>query len=129
MFVCLRIIGCAELFNSHQYRLEPFIGDHTLAKNGHPVVHHIPITKARTNLGALVRRVHLNKECFILEKGGIPVAGIIDMDEMEDHLELRNPKLKKQIQEAYAAYRRGDARDADTFLGELRREASGRKKK
>ena len=31
-----------------------------------PMVKTIPITKARINLGALVKRVHLNKEYFIL---------------------------------------------------------------
>ena len=43
------------------------------------VVHHIPITKARTNLGQVVRRAHLNRECFVLEKDGIPVAGIMSL--------------------------------------------------
>ena len=37
-------------------------------------VQHLPLTKARINLGAVVKRVHLNKECVVLEKDGIPVA-------------------------------------------------------
>jgi hypothetical protein len=37
-----------------------------------PMVHHLPITKARINLGAVVKQVHLNKEYVILEKDGIP---------------------------------------------------------
>ena len=45
----------------------------------------MPITKARINLGAVVRRVHLNKEYIILEKGGIPVVGLMDADELEDY--------------------------------------------
>ena len=40
------------------------------------MVHRLPITKARINLGQVVKRVHVNKEYFILEKDGIPVAGI-----------------------------------------------------
>jgi hypothetical protein len=36
------------------------------------MVHHIAITKARVNLGQVVRRAHLNNEYFILEKDGIP---------------------------------------------------------
>ena len=39
----------------------------------------------------------MNREYFILEKGGIPVAGIMNADEMEDYLDLRDPGLKKQI--------------------------------
>ena len=40
------------------------------------MVHRLPITQARINLGQVVRRAHVNKEYFILEKDGIPVAGI-----------------------------------------------------
>lgn len=32
------------------------------------IVHRIPLTRARINLGQLVRRVHVNREYFILEK-------------------------------------------------------------
>ena len=49
----------------------------------------IPITKARINLGAVVKRVRVNKEYFILEKDGIPVAGLMDIDEFEDYLEMQ----------------------------------------
>ena len=59
------------------------------------MVHSIPITKARINLGQLAKRAHINKEYFILEKDGIPVIGIMDIDEFEDYLELQDPKLKK----------------------------------
>jgi hypothetical protein len=40
------------------------------------VVNRLPITKARTSLGELVRRVNHDKEYFILEKDGIAVAGM-----------------------------------------------------
>ena len=40
------------------------------------MVNRIPITQARVNLGAVVKRAHLNGEYFILEKDGIPIAGI-----------------------------------------------------
>ena len=57
----------------------------------------IPITKARVNLGEVIKRVHLNKDSFVLEKGGIPVAAILDIDEFEDWLEMKDPKIKEQI--------------------------------
>ena len=63
-----------------------------------PMLYRLPLTKARINLGQVVRRVRLNKEYFILEKDGIPVVGIMDADEMEDYLELRDPAIKRQIQ-------------------------------
>lgn len=83
------------------------------------MIHRIPITKARINLGQLVRRVHLRKEYFILEKGGIPVAGIIDVDELEDYLELQNPELKAQIREGYETYLKGNTRELKDFVAEL----------
>ncbi len=85
------------------------------------MIHRIPITKARINLGQLVRRVHVNKEYFILEKDGIPVAGIMGADELEDYLELRNPAVKREIRESVKEYRQGKTREASTFLAELTR--------
>lgn len=83
------------------------------------VVHRIPLTKARINLGQVVRRAHVNREYFILEKDGIPIAGIMHVDDMEDYLELRDPALKKQIEKSNAEYSRGNVREANKFLAEL----------
>ncbi|MCK5285613.1 MAG: type II toxin-antitoxin system Phd/YefM family antitoxin [Candidatus Pacebacteria bacterium] len=44
----------------------------------------MPITKARINLGSVVKRVNLNKERIILEKDGFPVAAIVNLDILED---------------------------------------------
>ncbi len=87
------------------------------------VIHRIPITVARVNLGQLVRRTHVNREYFILEKDGIPVAGVMNFDEFEDYLDARDPGLKKQIRKSHGEYRRGKARDARKFVGFLRRAA------
>ena len=91
-----------------------------MAVKPNPMVHHIPITKARINLGQVVRRAHLNNEYFILEKDGIPIAGILDIAKLEDYLELQKPELKKQIRKGYEAYQRGETRTAKAFLKELR---------
>ena len=58
-----------------------------MAKNTARKISYMPITKARINLGAVVRRVRLNKEYFILEKDGIPVAGIMNVVVMVDAYE------------------------------------------
>jgi hypothetical protein len=84
------------------------------------VIHRIPITRARINLGQVARRVLVNKEYFILEKDGIPVAAIMNVEELEDYLELKDPALKKQIRKSYREYRNGKARGAGKFLQELR---------
>ena len=41
------------------------------ATQSSPKVRCLPITQARINLGALAKRVHLNKEYLVLEKDGI----------------------------------------------------------
>jgi prevent-host-death family protein len=79
----------------------------------------IPITKARVNLGEVVKRVHLNKESFILEKGGIPVAALLDIDEFEDWLETKDPKVKEQIQQGYMEYKKGKTVPLDKVLAQL----------
>lgn len=53
-------------------------------------VKRLPLTKARINLGALVKRAHLGNECFILEKDGIPIAGLMGIDEFKDYLAGRS---------------------------------------
>ena len=80
------------------------------------MVHRIPITKARINLGQLVRRAHVHKEYFILEKDGIPVAGIMDADEFEDYLELRDPKIREHIRKSREQYVAGKSRPAAALL-------------
>lgn len=90
------------------------------------MIHYIPITKARVNLGQVVRRAHLNKEYFILEKDGIPVAGILGVDELEDYLELQNPKVKRQIQQSFRQHQAGSTRPAKDFLTDLHKETKKR---
>ena len=79
----------------------------------------IPITKARVNLGEIVKRVHLDKDSFVLEKGGIPVAAILDIDEFEDWLEAKDPKVKDQISRGYEEYKKGRAVPLDKFIAQI----------
>ena len=97
------------------------------AKSRKPVVHHIPITKARINLGQVVRRAHLNRECFVLEKDGIPVAGIMNVDDMEDWLEQQNPGMRTQIAAGYAEYQEGNTTSLDEFITDVRKKSPGKR--
>lgn len=85
----------------------------------------IPITKARINLGAVIKRVRINKEYFILEKDGIPVAGLMDIDEFEDYLEMQDKSVNRDIKISTAEFKAGKARTADSLIAEL----AGEKKK
>jgi PHD/YefM family antitoxin component YafN of YafNO toxin-antitoxin module len=94
-----------------------------------PMVTSIPITKARINLGALVKRIRLNKEYIILEKDGIPIAGMMDIDEFEDYLELQDPTVRAHIRKSHAEYLAGKSRPAEELLRELREEQGAQQPK
>ena len=81
-----------------------------------PMVHHLPITKARINLGAVVKQVHLKKEYVILEKDGIPIAALTNVDEFEDYLELQDPEVKRSIERSRKEYLAGKSRPAEEFF-------------
>jgi hypothetical protein len=93
------------------------------------MIRRFPITQASLNLGAIVMRVHLNKEYVILEKDGIPIAGMMDIDEFEDYLELRDPKVRTYIRKSHEEYLAGKSRPAEALLSELEQEATGRRGK
>ncbi|MCC6362648.1 MAG: type II toxin-antitoxin system Phd/YefM family antitoxin [Bryobacterales bacterium] len=86
------------------------------------MVNRLPITKARINLGQLAKRAHVKGEYFILEKDGIPVIGIMDADEFEDYLELKDPRVKRQMEKSNQDIRAGRTRPAQELLAELRQQ-------
>jgi hypothetical protein len=83
------------------------------------MVKSMPITRARINLGSVIKRIHLNKEYVILEKDGIPIAGIMDIDEFEDYLELQDPNVQRQIKKSSQEFRAGKGRPASELVAEL----------
>jgi hypothetical protein len=110
---------CYILINVNQFRRVA-----ALRKLSNPLVNHLPITQARINLGQLAKRAHLKGEYFILEKDGIPVVGIMDADELEDYLELRDPKVKAQIRQSNLDIRTGRTRPAEDLLRILKAPAA-----
>src|ERR1035437_3781464 len=87
-----------------------------MKKTATRIVNRLPITIGRINLGQLAKRAHLHNEYFILEKDGIPVIGIMDADEMEDYLELRDPKVNAQIRRSNVDVRAGRTKPAAALL-------------
>ena len=92
------------------------------------MVQRLPLTQARNALGAVVKRVHLNKEYVILEKDGIPLAGLMDIDEFEDYLELQDPKVRAHIAKSRQEFLAGKSRPAEKLLKELQARADKRGK-
>ena len=58
-------------------------------------VERIPMTKARTMIGQLVNRVHVDKQRIVLEKSGMPIVAIIDIEEFKQYLSLREASEAK----------------------------------
>jgi len=80
----------------------------------------MPITKARINLGSVVKKLRINKGYVVLEKDGYPVVGMMDIDEFEDYLELHNPRIQREIKASADDYRKGNFRPARELLKELK---------
>ena len=87
------------------------------------MVERLPLTEARNSLGAVVKRVHLGKTYVILEKDGIPLAGLMDIDEFEDYLELQDPKVRAHIAKSRQEFLAGKSRPAVELPKELRTRA------
>lgn len=84
------------------------------------MIERIPITEARRNLGGLARRIRTGKGYAILEKDGIPVLGVMDADELEDYLELRDATVQRAIRASNEDIKAGRVRPVDEFLSDLR---------
>lgn len=93
-----------------------------LRKAKRMTIKRLPLTQARNHLGQIVRRAHLNREVFILEKDGIPLAlvqGFHNSDEVEDWLDLHDPKILAAMKQAREDYRAGRTRPASELTAEL----------
>ena len=60
----------------------------------HARVEQIPITKARAMISRLVNRVHVDKERIVLEKSGMPVAALIDIEEFKQFLAFQEANIR-----------------------------------
>jgi PHD/YefM family antitoxin component YafN of YafNO toxin-antitoxin module len=73
----------------------------------------------------VVKRVHVDKEYVVLERDGEAVAALVDIDEFEDLLELRDPEVQRIIEESREDELAGRVRPARELLAELRAEEEG----
>ena len=90
-----------------------------MSSQAKPAIRTVPMTKARKSLGDLVSRIQRTKEYVILKKDGKPIAGMMDIDEFEDYLELNDPKVRRAIEKSSEEFRAGKSRPAREFLAEL----------
>jgi len=84
-----------------------------------PLIRHIPLTKARATLGTIVNEVNRRSEYVVVERGGLPVAVIMDFGEFEDYLDVRDPAVRERIAEANRDYREGKSFPAEDLIPRL----------
>jgi len=74
---------------------------------------------ARASLSKSAKHAHVNGEYFFVGGNGVPIIGIMDAEELEDYLELRDPKVRREIQKSNEEYLAGKSRPFEEFLAEL----------
>ena len=94
-----------------------------------PKIQRLPINRARSNLGAVVKRVQLDNEYVVLQQDGVSVAAIMNIDEFEDYLELQDPKVRADIAQSRKEFEAGKSRPIEQFLKELDQQAERRNKR
>jgi prevent-host-death family protein len=82
----------------------------------------IPASKAKNNFGEVIKRVYENEECQIIERGGIPVAAIVSMSDLE---RLYPEKVKELPRVEKGIKRQKAAQRLMAFLDEVRRDGAG----
>jgi prevent-host-death family protein len=96
--------------------------------NPKQTIRSVQISKAKSSLNSLVKRVHRDHEYLILKDNGTPLAAVMDIDEFEDYLEVNDPKVRRAIEMSNEDIREGRTRPAREFLEELRREERPKEK-
>lgn len=68
----------------------------------------ISAMQARKEFGTYLNRVSFGKERFIIKRQGTPMAALISLDELEDFLEINNPRISSEISNTEKEVSRGE---------------------
>jgi prevent-host-death family protein len=79
----------------------------------------IETTKLRSNLAAAIREVNERNDFLVVTKKGEPVAGIIDLDTLEDLEASRSKTFIKSIKEARDQIKRGEFYTHEEVFGDI----------
>ncbi len=92
------------------------------------MVQRVSLAKVRSNLDLVLRSIKARKHYVLLEER-VPVAALMDPDELEDYLDTRDPKMQRQIAKGYEEYLGGKTRPAREFCLPSSTDSSKRSKK
>ena len=79
----------------------------------------IETTKLRNNLAAAIAEVNEKEDFLVITKKGEPVAGIVDLDVLEDLEALKSKKFIASIKEAREQIKKGEFYTHEEVFGDL----------
>ena len=79
----------------------------------------IETTKLRNNLAAAISEVNKKQDYLIVTKNGEPVAGVVNLDLLEDIEAANSPAFIKSIKEAREQVKRGDVYTHEEVFGDI----------
>jgi len=79
----------------------------------------IETTKLRNHLASAISEVNEKKDFLVITKGGKPVAGLVDLDTLEDIEALNSKEFVKSITKAKEEIRKGQFYTHNQVFGDL----------
>lgn len=79
----------------------------------------IETTKLRNNLAAAIKEVNKNKDFLIITRKGEPVAGIVDLDLLEDIEAVNSKNFIKSVKDAREQLKKGEFYTHEEVFGDL----------
>ncbi|OGY21894.1 MAG: hypothetical protein A2113_01030 [Candidatus Woykebacteria bacterium GWA1_44_8] len=79
----------------------------------------IETTKLRNNLASAIAEVNKNKDFMVITKKGEPVAGIVDLDLLEDIEASKSKAFIESIKEAREQIKKGEFYTHEEVFGDL----------
>ena len=77
---------------------------------------HIPASIARTQLGAILDQVHMERSRFLITRGGKPAAILLSVDDFEDMLEEMDPEFRETMAGAASEHAAGQSLSLSDYL-------------
>lgn len=79
----------------------------------------VETTKLRNNLASAIAEVNKKKDFMIITRNGEPVAGIVDLDLLEDIEAAKSKNFIKSIKESREQFKRGEFYTHEEVFGDL----------
>lgn len=79
----------------------------------------VPTATLRNHLADVLAEVVKNKKTMIITNKGKEVAGIVDLDILEDLEALKSTKYTKSIKKARSQYKKGEYKTFARVFGEI----------